>query len=345
MRAAIYAGRGQRPKVAECPDPVPGPRDVVIRVDRCGVCGSDVRLHAVVGPDSETGLVASLRPGTDLFGHEYCGVVVAVGHEVTRFGAGARVTSMAMAGCESCRQCAAGEVAFCANRRSCRGGFAELVRSSEFACLPLPDHVSAAGGALVEPVAVAVNALDCAGSVAGRSVLVLGAGLIGLVVARLASRAGAARIVVVSRSARRVAQARRVGADRLLGSGPDLPARVASELDGLADVVLDCAGGTDTLATAIDCVRARGSVAVVGATYSPTALVPARALVKAVTVRFCLAYSKGQFARGLDIVADDDGVLSSLVTVTVGFDDFPAVFDAGGAAAAECKVQLDPWQR
>ncbi len=361
MRAAVFKGVGQSLAIERSADPTPGDGQIVIKVGRCGICASD--LHFTDGR-SEKYLYS---PGT-VPGHEVAGEIVAIGTGVTRVKVGDPVASMPFAGCGDCDFCRAGRQIFCPNWRRGSGGYAEYVLHHENAVVRLPSTLSMADGALVEPFAVALRGVSLARMPTGASVLIFGAGPMGLATAYWARRHGASRIAVVARSRRREELAMIMGADHFLSLDdlPPLGASVAgaeadsfvpagnqptglaavavAALGGLPEIVFDCVGDPGSMSQAIGCVRPTGTVVVVGFCLEPDTFVPADAASKEVRIQFSAVYDTAEFehaARMLDLGSTGP---SSMITGVVGLDGLPAQFEALRGSTHHCKVMIDPWK-
>jgi (R,R)-butanediol dehydrogenase/meso-butanediol dehydrogenase/diacetyl reductase len=203
VKAAIFKALGQPLSVENVPDPTPGPGEVVVKVSRCGICGTD--LHITEDPIFRA-------PAGTILGHEYAGEVVATGASVERVKVGDRVAVLPVRGCWQCASCLAGEAAWCTGRKIEGGGYGQYSLAAQQQCLRLPSTVSLEDGALVEPLAVGLHGVVLAGMQPGDRVLVIGAGPIGLAATFWARRLGAGRIAVTASSARRAPLARQIGA-------------------------------------------------------------------------------------------------------------------------------------
>jgi len=211
MKAAVFQGVGQPLQIADCPDPEPGPREVVLKVGRCGICGSDLHM-------TEPG--ALTPPAGAIMGHEFAGEVVALGRDVTKLRVGDRVTAMPITGCGACAACRAGEPSWCEKGLNfLAGGYAQYARAGEDECLRLPPGLSESDGALVEPLAVGLHGARMA-DLKGAKVTVIGGGPIGLAATFWARRFGAACIEVVEPSKERGEMALGMGADRVRAPAP-----------------------------------------------------------------------------------------------------------------------------
>ena len=194
MKAAVFKQAGVPLVVETVPDPEPGAGEVVIKVRRCGVCGTDLHMTSGRGNDA---------PSNSVIGHEYCGEIVALGRGVDSLKIGQFVTAMPVAGCGACVQCLTGYPMACFQMQGRVGGFGEYMRISAPSTIILPDALSPEDGALVEPLAVGLRGVRLAQMDPGARIAVLGAGSIGLAVIYWARLLGAGRIVAVSRSERR----------------------------------------------------------------------------------------------------------------------------------------------
>jgi 2-desacetyl-2-hydroxyethyl bacteriochlorophyllide A dehydrogenase len=236
-------------------DPAPQAGQVVVRVEAAGICGTD--LHILDGHLPPA--VYPLVPG-----HEVAGEVVALGPDVDLVEEGQRVAVDPSVFCGSCHQCRAGWPNLCDRwggmgvTRS--GGFAEFVAVPASWCEVLPREVSTERGALVEPIACALHALDRAGPLVGKDTLIFGAGTMGSMLAALFARGGARSVMVVDPVADRLGVASGHGATHTATALTDLP-RPGGE--GW-DVTVDASGAIDAIEAAIRGVRRAGRVVIVG---------------------------------------------------------------------------------
>lgn len=240
---------------------VPGAGEVLLRIRTIGVCGSDV--HVWHGTHPFTGYPV-------VQGHEYSGLVEAVGAGVRTVRVGDRATARPQIVCGECPQCARGDYHICDSLRV--EGFQAPGVAQDLFLVPgdrvvrLPEPMTLDEGAMVEPVAVAVRATKRAGNLAGRNVLVLGAGPIGNLVAQCARARGARRVLITDLSAFRLERARACGIEQSSQADlEDLPTAVARVFgDEGTDVAFEAAGVQATIEGAVRTVRKGGSVVVVG---------------------------------------------------------------------------------
>lgn len=239
----------------------PGSHEVVLRVEACGVCGTD--RHMVHGE------YPARLPVT--LGHEFAGTVVEVGPEADMV-AGTRVAVDPNISCGQCRTCRRGDVALCPQRVALGvdldGGLAEYAVVPVHQVYPLPPGVPAVYGALCEPLACCLRALDLAAIAPGMSVAVLGGGVIGQLMVQLARLAGASVVVLATRQASRRALAERLGATATVD--PDAVDTVmaiggpSGVVPAGVDVVLECAGTIATFEQSVALARRGGTVVVFG---------------------------------------------------------------------------------
>jgi threonine dehydrogenase-like Zn-dependent dehydrogenase len=236
MLAAVYEGEG-RLVIRDVPDPEPGPDEVVIEVEACGVCGSDVQIINVPAGHPSTPPV--------IIGHEFVGRVHRVGSAVRDVAIGTRVVVDPDPKCGACESCRSGRPANCVNIVALGvhrdGALARFVAAPASSIYPISDSVAPEMAALVEPLACVVNGTNRAAIRPGESAVVFGAGAIGCLFIAVLRASGAARIIAVEPSAARAPVALAVGADLVLT--PEAWAeRRAEILPSGADVVVDAVG-------------------------------------------------------------------------------------------------------
>jgi 2-desacetyl-2-hydroxyethyl bacteriochlorophyllide A dehydrogenase len=330
MRAAVFEAIGLPLAVRNLPDPDPLDDELVIQVGRCGVCGTD--LHMTEGHG-----LFSAAAGCVL-GHEFAGEVVAIGRSVEGWAVGDRLAAMPVRTCGRCAACLAGVPLQCAQYANQFGGFGQYARVQALGAIRLPVGVALADAALVEPLAVALHGMLRADIVAGCSVVVLGAGPIGLAAAFWARRLGAGRITVVECLPRRREIALAMGVDRALS--PEEAARA----NGSSDIVVEAVGRPGMLAAAIDHVRMGGGIVSLGFCMTADPFTPALAACKEVSIRFPLAWTRRDFEVSVDVLARGAVEPRTMLTQSFGLDEFPQAFEALRQPSDQCKILLDPWK-
>ncbi|WP_239086271.1 zinc-dependent alcohol dehydrogenase [Catellatospora methionotrophica] len=334
MRAAVLTAPGEC-SVQEVPAPVASAGEVVVDVERVGVCGTDVEFF--------TGEMAYLHEGHARFpmrlGHEWAGIVRAVGDGVDPAWRGRRVMGDTMLGCGRCRRCERGHQHVCADRQEVgiRGGrpgaLAEQLAVPVTSLHELPGNVDPALGALVEPGGNALRAARAAALTPGDRVLILGPGTIGLLTAMFA-RATGAEVHLMGHTAASLAFARSLG----------FTAWTERELPDVAfDAVIDATNAAYLPARALDLVEPGGRVVCIGLAGSPSHIDTRTLALKDVTAVGVLSASPGLAAT---IAAYATGQVDPrpLVAATVGLDRVGAVLAGAPIAGAGPgpKVHIDP---
>jgi L-iditol 2-dehydrogenase len=252
--------------VVEMPAPLPAADELLIRIRACGICGSDVH-----GYDGSTGR----RIPPIVMGHEAAGVVEAVGSAVSDFHAGDRVTFDSTVYCGKCFYCLRGQINLCDSREVIgvstpafrrMGAFAEYVTVPARIAYALPESMSYSHAALIEAVSVAVHAVSLTPIALEDTVVVVGAGMIGLLALQAARQAGAGRVFVVDVDDTRLELARSLGATETYNSsGADIVPEIMEQTMGRgADAALECVGSTVPVKLALDSVRKGGAVTLIG---------------------------------------------------------------------------------
>lgn len=312
MKAMVHSGAGHF-EIAEVPDAAPGAGQLVVRVDACGICGSDLKTAAI------------MPPGT-IMGHEFCGQVTAVGPDVDpQWKEGAVVSAMPLACCGRCRWCLTGEVAHCEEvvyqgLGASAGGFAQYVTVAAATTFRL-DPAVGRYGALVEPLAVGLHAVAAARIQPEDKVLILGGGAVGCTVLFWARRLGAASITVSDPAPDRRTAAQRLGADRTVDPADGLPS-------DRFDVVFECVGGAGMVQSCLDSVAVRGRVVVAGVCTVPDQVHHLPALMKEADIRYAVYYTKPEFESASRLVAEQQLDFDLFVEGSTGFAGFDTTFSA-----------------
>ena len=252
--------------VVEMDKPQPKADELLIHIQACGICGSDVH-----GYDGSTGR----RLPPIVMGHEAAGIIEAIGSAVTDFSVGERVTFDSTIFCGKCFYCRRGQVNLCDNREVIgvstpafrrMGAFAEYVTVPARIAYILPDNMPFAHAALIEAVSVAVHAVALTPISLEDTVVVVGAGMIGLLTMQAALLAGAGKVIVLDIDDTRLDLARSLGATRTLNTqNLDFLSEILQMTQGRgADVALECVGASATVSFAINSVRKGATVTLVG---------------------------------------------------------------------------------
>ncbi len=339
MRAARLVSIGQM-LVEDVPVPALGPDDLLVRVEACGICGSDRHMFRGEYP---TALPVTL-------GHEFCGVVEVAGPNVARLKPGDRITGDPNIACGHCRHCRDGRPNLCDTLTAIGvfrdGGFAEYVLVPQGQAVALPATLSPIHGAFSEPLACCLHGLDVARIVPGQSVAILGGGVIGLLMVQLARLAGATSVILTTRQKPRRDLAEALGATHTLdASRPDVVEAIAGPggvAPGGVDVVLECAGVPETFIQSVALARRGGAVVIFGVTPKGAGVrvEPFELLTRELRIESAWL-NPLTHARAAKLIAEGTLELDKLVTRTVPLDEVPAIIGAS-PAFGEIKIVATP---
>ncbi|WP_164754865.1 MULTISPECIES: zinc-dependent alcohol dehydrogenase family protein [unclassified Mesorhizobium] len=317
-----------------------GADELLVRIEACGVCGTDRHLF-----HGEFPCTPPVTPG-----HEFSGIVEAIGTSVSGFAIGDRVTGDPNIACGRCAHCHAGQVNLCSNLCAIGihrdGGFAEYLALPQKQAFVLPAGLNPLHGAFCEPLGCCLHGVDLAGIKPGSSVVVLGGGVIGLLTVQLARLAGATTIILSTRQASRRALAEDLGAtatiDPTATNVIDAIAGPAGLAPGGVDVVFECAGVRETVEQSMRLARAGGTVVIVGVTPQG---------MKAEFEPFDLLFRElkvlGSFLnpythrRAAELIASGAVEIDRLISRQVSLEEAPAVI-ANPPAPGEVKVLVVP---
>jgi L-iditol 2-dehydrogenase len=311
---ALLLSEYRKLELVDLPRPEIGDFDVLVRVAACGICGSDVH-----GYDGSTGR----RIPPIVMGHEAAGVVEAVGRGVTRFKPSDRVTFDSTIYCGDCEYCRAGRNNLCDRREvlgvSCGdyrryGAFAEYVAVPERIMYALPDAVPLEHAALIEAVSVAVHAVKITPPCGDDAVVVVGAGMIGLLVIQALRTEGYNRVLAVDIDDGRLALAAKLGATETFNGATG------------AAAALEVVGTTATIDTAVRSVRKGGAVTLVG-NFAPKAEIPLQMVVNREIVLRGSCASNGEYPECIELMARGAIDVRPLLSASITLDEAPAWFE------------------
>ncbi len=277
---ALVLEKASALNLRDVPKPSIGPREVLIHVKACGICGSDVH-----GYDGSTGR----RIPPLIMGHEASGAVSEIGSEVRTVALGDRVTFDSTVSCGECPFCKKGNINLCDNRQvlgvSCgdyrrNGAFAEYVAVPEHIVYHLPDTFPYEKAALIEAVSIAVHAAKITEIEPGSTAVVIGAGMIGLLAIQAFKHYGCTKIIAVDLEQSKLELGRTLGADEsFLASDPELLPKLLAATNGQgADIAVEVVGAQKSVTTAIEAVRRGGTVTLIG-NLTPKVEIPLQAVV------------------------------------------------------------------
>lgn len=333
MRVAVFNGPGKPITIEDVPDDPLGTGDVRLEVGRCGICGSDITMTSGSAFDFPTGF---------RLGHESAGTVIEVGPGVSTLKVGDRVSVLPNGYCGECQSCREGRPLFCTSARAQFGGFGERLVIRERTGFKFPDSVSMAEGALVEPIACGRRAFRMSCLQKGESVLVLGAGSMGLAAIYWARQMGAGKIVVATRTTARHEISLAMGADAAVTISENGIEGLEEVLPVPPDVVVEATGKPGALHRAVETVRVGGSVVSMGMCVVADPIVPAFNGFREVSMHFPVAYSQEDFVE--TVRAFDKGSIRPevMVTETVDLTDLPALIDEMRGPHSHLKAQIVP---
>ena len=331
MKAGLFTGSGKI-ELSEIPVPKPAEDYVVIQVHTCGICGSDLHSYKGTSLRRNFGKWRELRYPD---GHELCGVVVEKGAKVNKDLIGKRVVAECATHCGEGMYCQMGLYNVCLNRQDIPwngpGGFAEYAHIPANATYEVPRAMSFAEGSMVEPLAASYHAIQRAGLSVNESVLILGAGTIGLLCAAVARVRGLETVVLVVKYEHQAEMARKLGIDKVIKSATDLvsEARGRCVPEGF-DVVIDTTGSGETFNTALQSVRKAGRVVLMGgyARHYEVNLGPIVGLELAILGSLCYGISGGKpdFISAIDLIHTKKIDALSLVTHTFRLEEIDKAF-------------------
>jgi threonine dehydrogenase-like Zn-dependent dehydrogenase len=287
-------------EVRDLPEPAPGPGEVLVRVAAAGICGSELEAFATRSPR---------RPPPLVMGHEFCGEVTALGTGVDGVQVGDRVVMNSLITCGTCEACREARPHLCPRREAFGmrrpGGFAERCAVPATTVFPLPEKVSPLEGALVEPLANAVHVWAMVEERLPETVVILGAGTIGLMCLQVARAVGAFRLVAVDPSPARLEVAHALGAEPVINprETPLRDAIRAFTRGRGADVVVDAAGTPDSRRDAVGIARPGGTVVWIGLHADDTALSGAEVVLGERRVQGSYAVTAADLRKAIGLFA------------------------------------------
>jgi (R,R)-butanediol dehydrogenase / meso-butanediol dehydrogenase / diacetyl reductase len=310
MKAALfYAARDIRVEDVDEPGD-PGPGEVLIEPAWSGICGTDLHEYLegpIVTPKNPHPLTGAELP--QILGHEYSGTVLAVGPDVTHVKTGDRVSGMPLISCMRCYHCVRGDQHLC-QTMACTGLSYQWGAIAEKAMVPayqltvIPDTLTLQQGALLEPAAVALYAIERAHLTGGDTVLITGLGPIGALAAMAARALGAAKVFAVEPNPNRAASADELGVDQVIDVGPNLADTVLELSDGVGvDASIECSGTEAGFNSGIDSVRAKGTVVQAGLHTGMASVDPMKWCLKDLHIEATWAYPIQVWPRVSRLVA------------------------------------------
>ena len=342
MRAAVFREMSKPLVVETLPDPEPGPTDIILRVKNCGICGSDLHM-------TEPTSIMPLALGA-VMGHEFAGEVVAVGRDVTHlWKAGDRAAGFPFICCGEhtpCLNFAPGKSGICGKGITVglgqsHGAYAEYVKIGASSGFRLPDSVSFREGAMVEPLAVGLHAVDMAKMARGATVLVVGAGPVGLAVILWAKFLGARHVIVSEKADVRKKMAAQFGATDAIDPAMPLTSQVEKIAGQGPDVIFECVGAPGLINQTMMEAPRGSRIVIAGVCQQPDTIMPLMGIMKELELQFVLGYRRADFDYVIAMIASDRVDVSHMITDIIDLDALPSAFEALRKPSHQCKVMLE----
>lgn len=318
MKQAVMTSPGKI-EINDISTPTPGPGEVLLRIRRIGVCGSDI--HVFHGKHPYT-------PYPVVQGHEFSATVEAVGPGVSGFNVGQKVTAQPQIVCGECEPCLRGDYHICDRLKvegfQAPGCAQELWVTKADRLIALPDSFSFEQGALIEPVSVAVHAVGRAGDLQGRRVVVLGAGPIGNLVAQVARAGGADPVLITDVSDYRLDVARQCGLEHTSNPNTETLKAASARVFGPRgfDVAFECVGVEPTITAAIETIAKGGTLVVVGVFGEKPRVDIGLVQDRELNIRGTLMYKREDYVKAVDLVASGAVQTDPLISKHFPMDDY-----------------------
>jgi 2-desacetyl-2-hydroxyethyl bacteriochlorophyllide A dehydrogenase len=337
MKAAVFEGKEkitirdsfEKPKIAT--------DEVLIQVKKVGICGSDVGSYESGGP---------YIPGK-IIGHEFSGDIVEIGENVKKIKVGTRVTINPQIPCHECYYCLHNLENMCKLQNysfgtSEHGAMREFINVNAERVHILPENVSYDQGATIEPLSVAIYAIEQSGFKLGQNATVIGAGPIGLFVIQVLRVAGANKIFVLEPVESKQKIALELGADKVFL--PQQWNKIVRQLNKLGpDHVYDCVGLSETFSTALNMIKKGGHITLIGMhanTFEITNIL--MMTTNNISVRGVYGYNHDIFKKAINLFSQKKIKIDPIITKRIKLDEVPAIFEIlGNPPHEELKILVE----
>ncbi len=327
-------------EIKEIEEPVSANGQVIVNIQKAGICGSDI--HYWLGGEPK-GLV---------MGHEFCGTVTDPGDRQD-LKVGDRVTALPISPCGHCRACKSGNVQYCVETwlhaeglsLDNPGALAPKTAVRSDMVLKVPDNVSDEEAAMVEPTAVGLHAINLANIKIGDSVLIIGGGIIGLVSAMFAKKAGASYVAISETNEARGKKAISLGvaSEWFDARDENLINKLLAKTNGGFDAVIECCGNAPAVSSSFAAVKPGGTVVLVGVATEPITIPTVIAVMHEITVQGAIAYTKEEFTNCLELIAKKEIDVMKFVDDVVNLEGVQNAYErltSGNDSAV--KILVDP---
>jgi 2-desacetyl-2-hydroxyethyl bacteriochlorophyllide A dehydrogenase len=335
---AVAIGEDRKLVSTELEERPLGPDEARVKVAFCGICGSDLHLRA-----------SPVIPSGTVLGHEFSGVIAELGESVKGFKPGERVAVFPFAPCNECPNCKRGDYHVCQQAAVAGlglganpGAYAESVIVDPWMLIPIPDELSYEHAALIEPLAVGLHGVNIGEATAGDRCVVIGAGPIGVMTALALRARGIERVLVVEKNERRQERMRSLGFDAL--GLQDVHAKVLEAFgEDLPDVVFECAGNPAAPQLAVELVRSRGIIVLLGVLEELVEISQLMLLIKEAQMRASFAYRREDFQEAIELLVKDALPAERLITRKAPLEEAQTMFERlEDPATQEIKILLRP---
>lgn len=340
MRQAIMTAPGNI-EFRDVAPPVPAPGEVLIATRRIGICGSDIHVNHGRHPYTSYPVVQ---------GHEMSGLVAGLGEGVTGLRIGQLVTFTPQLTCGQCLPCREGSYNICESLRvmgfQAPGAAQDFFTAPEWNVVPVPRRIGLDHAAMIEPLSVAVHAIGRTSGVAGKQVLVLGAGTIGNLVAQACKAFGARAVMVTDLQEYKLDKARACGIDRAVNTtSMELGDALAAEFGPTrADLIFECVGARATAAQAVDNARKGTTIVIVGVFSDKPEINMGYVQDREIHIVGSAMYKKEDYRVALKLVGSGKVELDQLITHRFKFEEYSSAYatiDQSGGCYMKVMIDLN----
>ena len=320
MKALVYYGT-QDMRVSEIEKPEVKKGEVLIKVEACGICGSDV--HGYLG-------VTGRRIPPMVMGHEFTGIVSALGEGVEDVSLGDRVVVYPARFCGRCDFCKVGLTNLCINRTifgvmNVNGAMAEYVSVPRENILKLPENIDFVKGTFLEPLSVAYRTVKTAGDILNRNILIVGAGTIGLLILQIVKIGGARTVVITDINDTRLGIAKRLGADLTLNPDrEDIKALISQSIPDGIDLAFEAVGLESTVNQALTILKNRGTCIFVGNSMKNITIDMQNIVTRELRILGTYTYTLGEFRESISLLGKID--VETMLSKVVPLEEGPEIF-------------------